>query len=76
MRTNLESLLRPCESFRPSLSLADVLAADNIRLQQVLLVEVRLLEIFLKAGTEIAADLALQVSGHPFTLELDHPELL
>ena len=53
-----------------------VFAAIDLILQRMLLVEMRLLEIFLETRAEVAADLALQVAGHPLTLELDHAELV
>ena len=54
--------------------LVHVLAADDLVLQRVLLVEMMFLEIFLKARTEISADLTLQVARHSLALELHHSE--
>ena len=38
--------------------------------------EVSLLQVFLKAGTEVAAELTLQVAGDSLALEPDHPQHL
>ena len=55
--THLESLLVTREGFGPRLHLVHVLAAVDLVLQRMLLVEMGLLEIFLKPRTEVAAHL-------------------
>ena len=74
-KAHLEGLLIARECLRPCLHLVHVLAAVDLVLQRVLLVEVRLLQMFLKPRTEVSTHLALQVASDPLPLELDHPEL-
>ena len=74
-KAHLEGLLIARECLRPCLHLVHVLAAVDLVLQRVLLVEVRLLQMFLEPRTEVSTHLALQVTSDPLPLELDHPEL-
>ena len=55
--THLKSLLVTREGFGPRLHLVHVFAAVDLVLQRMLLVEMGLLEIFLKPRTEVAAHL-------------------
>ena len=55
--THLKSLLVTREGFGPRLHLVHVFTAVDLVLQRMLLVEMGLLEIFLKPRTEVAAHL-------------------
>ena len=55
--THLKSLLVTREGFCPRLHLVHVFAAVDLVLQRMLLVEMGLLEIFLKPRTEVATHL-------------------
>ena len=69
MNTNLEGLLRARERFDIPLDFVHVLATVDLVLHGMFFMEMSLLKVFLKARTEVAADLTLEIAGDSLALE-------